>query len=160
MISIQIIAVGSLKEKWMREGCAEYLKRMERWCNVSVTEINECRLPDSPSQAQILQGLEKEGAAILEKVPKGSHVAALCIEGKTLSSEALAVHLQKYASDGCSSFTFLIGGSYGLSGTVKEKASFRLSMSPMTFPHQLARVMLCEQLYRALSINGNGKYHK
>ena len=160
VISLQIIAVGKLKDAWMREGCAEYCKRLGMWSSVSVVEVEEYRLPDHPSPAQIAECVEKEGERILAKLPKGACTVAMCIEGKMMSSERLAAYLQKTAVDGVSTFALVIGGSYGLSERVKASASLRLSMSPMTFPHQLARVMLLEQLYRALSINANAKYHK
>lgn len=150
MISLQIIAVGKLKDAWMREGCAEYCKRLGMWSSVSVVEVEEYRLPDHPSPAQIAECVEKEGERILAKLPKGACTVAMCIEGKMMSSERLAAYLQKTAVDGVSTFALVIGGSYGLSERVKASASLRLSMSPMTFPHQLARVMLLEQLYRAL----------
>lgn len=160
MISVQIIAVGKIKDAWMREGCAEYLKRIGLWSTASVLEIDEHRLGEHPSGAQISDCIEKEGDRILAKIPKGAMVIALCIEGKLLSSEQLARHLEKSAVDGVSTVVFVIGGSYGLSERVKALSSLRLSMSPMTFPHQLARVLLLEQVYRALSINANTKYHK
>ncbi len=160
MISLQIVAVGKLKDAWLREGCSEYCKRLGMWSSVSVTEVDEYRLPDRPSPAQIAECVEKEGERILAKLPKGACVIALCIEGKQLSSEHLAAYLQKAAVDGVSAVALVIGGSYGLSERVKSAASLRLSMSPMTFPHQLARVMLLEQLYRAFSINANTRYHK
>lgn len=160
MISLQIIAVGKLKDAWLREGCAEYCKRLKMWSSISVVEVEEYRLPDHPSPAQITECVEKEGERILARLPKGACMIAMCIEGKTMSSEHLAGYLQKTAVNGISTVVLVIGGSYGLSERVKSSASLRLSMSPMTFPHQLARVMLLEQLYRACSINANTKYHK
>ncbi len=160
MIAVHIIAVGRLKDAWMRGGCAEYLKRLGLWSNASVTEVDECRIAENPSPAQVAECVEKEGGRILEKIPKGALVVAMCIEGKLLSSDKLAQFLSKAAVEGASTVAFVIGGSYGLSEKVKQAASLRLSMSPMTFPHQLARVMLLEQIYRALSINANAKYHK
>ena len=160
MISIQLIAVGKVKEAWMREGCAEYLKRLCAWSHVSIVEVDEYRLPDHPSVAQIADCIEKEGRRILEKVPKNSRLVAMCIESKQLSSEQFASWIAKSASEGAGNITFVIGGSYGLSGEVKSRAALLLSMSPMTFPHQLARVLLLEQIYRAFSINVNAKYHK
>lgn len=144
----------------MREGCAEYIKRMGLWSKAAVTEIEEFRLPKEPSPAQIADGLEREGARILERLPKNARVAALCIEGKQMSSESLAAYLEDAGNGGSGTIAFIIGGSHGLSPGVKARADLRLSMSPMTFPHQLARVMLCEQIYRALSIRAGAKYHK
>lgn len=160
MIPVQVLAVGKLKEAWMRDGCAEYLKRLGTWSSASVIEVDEYRTPSDPSPAQIAVCLEKEGARLLAKVPKGSMIVALCIEGGQFSSEQLAAFLEKSAVGGAPSVSFIIGGSYGLSPQVKQAASLRLSMSPMTFPHQLARVMLLEQVYRAMSINANMRYHK
>lgn len=160
MINLELLAVGSLKEQWMRTGCAEYLKRIGMWSRITMTEIDEFRLPREPSPAQIENGLEREGARILEKLPKNACLIALCVEGKELSSPALAEYLERTACGGCGTAAFVIGGSFGLSPAVKQRADLKLSMSKMTFPHQLARVMLCEQLYRALSITAGAKYHK
>lgn len=160
MIKLSIIAVGKLSQQWMRDGCAEYVKRMGRWCDLSVTEVEEHKLPENPSEAQIQAGLQKEGEAILAKIPKGAAVAAMCIEGKPFSSQDLAALIEKSAVHASGQLVFIIGGSFGLSDAVKNAASIRMSMSQMTFPHQLARVLLCEQLYRALSILNHAKYHK
>lgn len=160
MIHLQILAVGTLKERWMREGCAEYLKRIGLWSKISVTELEEFRLPKEPSAAQIALGIEREGGRILERLPKNSRVAALCIEGKQMGSDELARYFEKCAGDGAGTISFIIGGSHGLSQPVKNRADLQLSMSRMTFPHQLARLMLCEQIYRALSITAGAKYHK
>ncbi len=158
MFNVAILAVGRLKESWLREGLAEYQKRLSAYCAFQVAEIPEYRLPDDPSPAQIEKGLEEEGRVILERVGKVPF-AALCIEGKALSSQGLAEFLARRQQEG-SSFAFVIGGSFGLSREVKERAVLRLSISPMTFPHQLFRVMLVEQLYRGFSILSGGKYHK
>ncbi len=160
MITIRVLAVGKLKEAWMRDGCAEYSKRLGFWSNVSIIEVDEFRLPENPSPAQIAECIEKEGARILDKIPKNSKMVAMCIEGRRFSSEQFAAWISKSAVEGSGDFTFVIGGSYGLSDQVKKRASLLLSMSLMTFPHQLARVLLLEQLYRACSINANAKYHK
>ena len=160
MVGLQIVAVGKLKEAWMREGCAEYTKRLGLWSSVAVTEIDEARLGSDPSPAEIAACIEKEGARILEKIPRGARVVALCIEGRQMPSEALAAYLSDAAAGGCGSFAFVIGGSHGLSDEVKRAAALRLSISPMTFPHQLARLLLLEQLYRACAINAGTKYHK
>ncbi len=159
MLTVQIICIGKLKEAYWREACEEYAKRLQAFCKFTITEIPECRLPEHPSPAQIESALKTEGAKI-RSAAGGSAVFALCIEGKTLSSEQLAEKMNSLSVNGTSTVSFLIGSSYGLSGEVKQSADFRLSMSPMTFPHQLARVMLCEQIYRAFQIMNNGKYHK
>lgn len=158
-MNFNIIAVGSLKEKYLKEACAEYLKRLDGYSKAKVTEIPEVRLSPDPGEKEIAAALDKEGAAILDLAGKDV-IIALCIEGKELSSEEFAKSLSEFASRGRSSFSFVIGSSHGLSEKVKKAADLRLSMSPMTFPHRLARVMLSEQLYRAMNILGNGKYHK
>ena len=160
MIRLTVLAVGKLKEPWLREGCGEYLKRLRLWSRPQVVEVEEYRLPENPSAAQIDACLEKEGERLLERVPKGAAVVALCIEGRQMPSEQLSQWIQRAASAGRGELCFVIGGSYGLSPAVKQAADLRLSISPMTFPHQLARVLVLEQLYRALSIAAHGKYHK
>ena len=157
---IDVVCVGKLKEKYWRDAVAEYEKRLSAFCRLSVVEVEEERLPESPSPAQIAQTLQAEGKRLLARVPQGAAVYALCIEGKELSSPALAASLDRLAVDGCSHTVFIIGGSWGLSDEVKTAARMKLSMSPMTFPHQLARVMLLEQIYRAAQISSGGKYHK
>ncbi|MBQ9459642.1 MAG: 23S rRNA (pseudouridine(1915)-N(3))-methyltransferase RlmH [Oscillospiraceae bacterium] len=160
MQSITVLCVGKLKERFYTDACAEYRKRLTRSCRLSLVELNEERLPDDPSPAQIAAALEREADAILEKLPRGGAVVALCVEGRLLSSEELSASMARWAARGVSQLTFLIGGSFGLSERVKERADLRLSMSPMTFPHHLARVMLLEQLYRAYQIQNGSKYHK
>ena len=160
MVSIHLICVGKLKEKHFAAACGEYEKRLGPFCRLTVTELAEERLPDDPSRAQIEAALEKEAAAIEAKLPRGGTVIALCIEGKELSSEALTETMARFAAQGSPQFTFLIGGSFGLAERVKARADLRLSMSPMTFPHHLARVMLLEQLYRAYQIQSGTNYHK
>lgn len=159
MFNINLITVGKLKENYLREACAEYTKRLGAYCHIKITELPECRLPDNPSEKVIKSALDTEADAILSAAGSDA-VIAMCIEGKMMSSEDLSDRLQKFAVEGKSSVSIVIGSSYGLSDNVKNAAALRLSMSPMTFPHQLARVMLLEQLYRAMSILGNGKYHK
>lgn len=159
MRNINILCVGRLKEDYLRAACAEYEKRLSAFCRIRVVEVDEYRLPALPSPARIAQGLEAEGKALLSRCG-GGLLVALCIEGQALSSPAFAKRLQAAAVDGVSQADFLIGGSFGLSDEVKARANLRLSMSPMTFPHQLARVLLLEQLYRACQINAGGKYHK
>ena len=160
MRAVTVLCVGKLKEKYWRDAVAEYEKRLSAFCRLSVVEVEEERLPESPSPAQIAQTLQAEGKRLLARVPQGSSIYALCIEGKELSSPALAEALDRLAVDGCSHTVFIIGGSWGLSDEVKAAARVKLSMSPMTFPHQLARVMLLEQIYRAAQISSGGKYHK
>ncbi len=160
MLRVTILCVGKLKEKYWRDAVEEYSKRLSAFCRFSVIEVEEERLPDNPSAAQIANGLEAEGKRLLSKIPVGAAVVALCIEGKELSSPVLSARIDDWAVQGKSDIAFIIGGSFGLSEQVKKAATLQLSMSPMTFPHQLARVMLCEQLYRAFQISSGGKYHK
>ncbi|MBE6909609.1 MAG: 23S rRNA (pseudouridine(1915)-N(3))-methyltransferase RlmH [Ruminococcaceae bacterium] len=160
MLNVTVICVGKLKEKFYADACAEYQKRLTRFCRLSIVELPEERLPESPSAAEVAAALEKEADAVLGRLPRGGMVAALCVEGNLLSSEQLSAVLSRYAVQGVSQLTLLIGGSFGLAPRVKERADLRLSMSPMTFPHHLARVMLLEQLYRAFQIQNGTRYHK
>lgn len=160
MQKVTILCVGKLKEKFYIEAAREYEKRLQRHCQLELVELAEQRLSDAPSAAEIMQALEREAAAITERLPKSGAVIALCIEGTPMSSEALSERLMCFASEGVSQLTFVIGGSFGLHPSVKARAALRLSMSPMTFPHHLARVMLLEQIYRAYQIAANTRYHK
>lgn len=161
-MNVQLICVGKLKEKFYMDAAAEYQKRLSPFCKLSVTELPEERLPQDPSQALIDAALAKEAAAIRAKLPPNAYVIALCIEGRMRSSKELAAKLQGdvWADGQTKSLVFLIGGSYGLDEGLKGEANDRLSMSPMTFPHHLARVMLLEQLYRAFQIARGSRYHK
>lgn len=160
MITVNIICVGNLKEKYLKDAVGEYQKRLKAFCKFEIIELPEQKLPDNPSEKEIITALSKEAEKIVSKIPKGSAVIPMAIEGNQLSSEKLAGKLNELSLTGFSSVSFIIGSSFGLANEVKQKATFLLSMSPMTFPHQLARVMLCEQIYRAFSINNNTKYHK
>lgn len=160
MQRVNLICVGKMKERFYMDAAAEYVKRLGRHCRLELTELPEQRLGESPTQGEIEAALRREAAAIEEKLPKSGALIALCIEGKLLSSEALAQRLATFALEGQSQLTFLIGGSVGLHPSLKERAQLRLSMSPMTFPHHLARVMLLEQLYRSFQIQEGSRYHK
>ena len=160
MFDITLIAMGKLKEKFYLSAAAEYEKRMKGYCQFKILELPEVRLPEDPSPAEIAAGLEKEADVILSKIPKSAWFCVLTPEGKLLSSEALADKLKDVKLSGKSSACFLIGSSFGMAPRIKEKADFKLSMSPMTFPHHLARVMVLEQLYRAEAIQAGSKYHK
>ncbi len=160
MFELTLITVGKLKEPFYLAAAEEYRKRLGGYCQFRLVELPEHRLPESPSPAEIAAGLEREGQQILAKLPKGVWFCVLTPEGKLLSSEALAEKLSQVKLSGKSSACFLIGSSYGIAPQVKAKADFRLSMSPMTFPHHLARIMVLEQLYRAESIQAGSKYHK
>ena len=160
MQKVTVLCVGKLKEAFYAAAVAEYQKRLQRHCKLEIVELPEQKLPESPAPAEIEQALAREAALIEEKLPKGGAVIALCIEGTELSSETLSKKLTQLASAGASQLTFLIGGSFGLHPRVKQRADLRLSMSPMTFPHHLARVMLLEQIYRAYQIDAGTRYHK
>lgn len=160
MFEITLIAMGKLKEKFYLSAAAEYEKRLKGYCQFKIIELPEVRLPDNPSPAEISAGLEKEAELILTKLPKGCWFCTLTPEGKMLSSESLAEKLSSVKNSGKSSACFLIGSSFGIAQRIKEKSDFKLSMSPMTFPHHLARIMVLEQLYRAEAIQAGSKYHK
>ncbi|MBR3559986.1 MAG: 23S rRNA (pseudouridine(1915)-N(3))-methyltransferase RlmH [Oscillospiraceae bacterium] len=160
MQKVTVLCVGKLKEHFYIDACAEYQKRLTRHCKFELQELPEQRLGDDPSEAEIAAALNREADAIEEKLPRGGAIVALCVEGKPMSSEQLSDTLLRYGSQGASQVTFLIGGSFGLSERVKARADLRLSMSPMTFPHHLARVMLLEQIYRAYQIQNGTRYHK
>lgn len=160
MLGVTVICEGRLKEKYLRDACDEYSKRLGAFCKLNIVELTPKRLSDNPSQGEIENALTAEGKEIISKIPSGAKVYAMCIEGKQMPSEKLAQELTECAVSGFSNAVFIIGGSFGLSDEVKKRADFKLSMSQMTFPHQLARVMLLEQIYRAFNIAGGGKYHK
>ena len=158
MLTINIIAVGKIKEKYFNDALNEYSKRLSKFCKLNVIEIKD--EPQGSNEAETAAVLAKEGAAILAKIPKESHVFALCVEGTQLSSVELATKISSLQVEGTSSLTFIIGGSEGLSDEVKSRANERISFSKMTFPHQLARVILTEQIYRAFKILSGQTYHK
>ena len=160
MFDITLIVMGKLKEKFYISAAAEYEKRMKAYASFKIVELSEFRLPENPSPAEIQHGLEKEAEQILTRIPKGAWFCVLTPEGKLLSSEALADKMADVKNSGKSSACFLIGSSFGMAQRIKDKADFKLSMSPMTFPHHLARVMVLEQLYRAEAIQAGSKYHK
>ena len=160
MLSIRLICVGKMRERFYIEAFEEYRKRLGAYCRLECAEIAEQRLPDRPAQAEIDAALEKEGAEILRSIPTDAFVAAMCIEGREKNSEEFAALFQERENSGKPKLCFIIGGSYGLSESVKARADLRLSMSKMTFPHHLARVMLAEQIYRAFKIGEGSRYHK
>ncbi|GAA6392690.1 Ribosomal RNA large subunit methyltransferase H [uncultured Flavonifractor sp.] len=160
MLSIYLVCVGRLKERFYQDACAEYLKRLSPYCKLTLLELPEERLPQSPSQGQIDAALEKEGQAIRSKLPPNTSLVCLCVEGRLRSSEELASLVQTWEHNSAKHLAFVIGGSFGLAESLKAEAWVRLSMSPMTFPHHLARVMVLEQLYRAFKINEGSNYHK
>ena len=160
MQKVTIICTGKLKEKFYLDAAAEYAKRLSRFCTLTILEPPEERLPESPSPAQIEAALAREADAVRAKLPAGCLLIAMCVEGQERSSEALARYLAEAAARGAGHIVFLIGSSYGMHHSLKQQADLRLSMSPMTFPHHLLRVMLLEQIYRAYQINAGSKYHK
>ncbi len=160
MFSMTLICMGKCKEKFYISAAEEYVKRMGAFCQFRLVELPEYRLPDDPSPAEIAQGLRKEAEAIRKAIPKGAWFCTLTPEGKLQSSEDLAQTLRDVKLSGKSAACFLIGSSFGMDPELKAQADLKLSMSKMTFPHHLARVMVLEQLYRAESIQAGSKYHK
>ena len=165
MIKIRLICVGALSEPYFRDAAAEYKKRLGGYCSFEEVRLKEAHMGRAasgkdPTDGDIAVALVKEADEILHKIPGRAHVTAMCIEGKALSSEQLASEINRITCGGVSEFCFIIGSSHGLSDKVKSRADLLLSMSALTFPHQLASVMLMEALYRALDIIKGGRYHK
>ena len=152
MLSVKLICVGKLKESFWTEACKEYEKRMKTMCRLEIVQLDE--EPERPD------ALRREATRIEAAIPTGAYVIAMCIEGKELSSTQLAEKLRTVQNSGNSKICLIIGSSNGMDDSIKQRADFRLSMSPMTFPHHLARVMVLEQIYRGLSILAGSKYHK
>ena len=161
MQNMDLICVGKLNAPYFAAGVAEYQKRLAAFCRFRIIELPEAPLPDkNASPAQIEKALEKEGKAILAAVRKGACFVALCVEGKQISSEELAAQIERQALSGAGDMAFVIGSSHGLAPAVKAAANARISLGRITLPHQLARLVLAEQLYRACTINAGMKYHK
>ena len=160
MIRIKIIALGKLKDKYLQDAAAEFLKRLSAYAKIDMVEITPVRLPESPSQAEISKALDTEAEMIMKKISSKDYVTALCIEGKQPSSEQLSAEISTHINGGDGSLVYIIGSSYGLSDKIKKKADERLSFGKMTFAHQLFRIMLLEQLYRSFKIYEGSKYHK
>lgn len=160
MISVKLICVGKMKEKYYISAFEEYRKRLGAYCKFELVELTEQRLSDSTSEKEIAAALEKEALEIEKQIPSGAAVTALCIEGNLKSSTELAAQVEKWTNGGKSKLCFIIGGSCGMSERIKAAADLKLSMSKMTFPHHLARVMVIEQIYRAFTIIDGTKYHK
>lgn len=160
MFEITLITLGKLKEKFYISAAQEYTKRLSGYCRFTLVELPEYRLAENPSPAEIAAGLEKEAEDILARIPKGAWFCVFTPEGKELSSESFAQRIADIKLSGKSSACFLIGSSFGIAPRVKQRADFRLSMGPMTFPHHLARIMVLEQLYRAEAIQAGSRYHK
>ncbi len=160
IMKIKIICVGKIKEKYLKDAIDEYKKRLSRFATVEITELSDEKIPDNPSKAQMDIVLKKEGDKILEKIGASDYLITLCVEGKTLSSEELAHKISDICLMGNSTITFVIGGSLGIREDIKNLSKLKLSFSKMTFPHQLMRVILLEQVYRSFKINANEEYHK
>lgn len=161
MLKINIICIGKIKEKYFTDAITEYAKRLTAFCKFTITELNEEKIRNNnPNQSQIEEVIEAEGKRILQKIGIQDYAVAMCIEGKQHSSVELSAVIDRVSLSGKSTIDFIIGGSYGLSQAVKQRADLKLSMSRMTFPHQMARMILSEQIYRAFEISTNGKYHK
>lgn len=160
MRKITLLCMGKLKEKYWRDAVAEYAKRLTPYARLTVEELEEERLPEHPSEAQIAAALAKEATRLEARIPVGAAVIPMCIEGEGLNSVQFSSRLAKLAVEGVSETVFVIGSSYGLDPRIKARGKLKLSMSAMTFPHQLARVMLLEQIYRAMKIEQGGTYHK
>ncbi|MEA4960254.1 23S rRNA (pseudouridine(1915)-N(3))-methyltransferase RlmH [Lutispora sp.] len=159
-MNINIIAVGKLKEKYLKEAVSEYSKRLSKYCRMDIIEVADEKAPENMSRAEEAAVKGREGQAILKHVKSDTYVIALAIDGKLLSSEVFADFINDLGIKGRSNIAFIIGGSLGLSDEVLKRADFKLSFSPMTFPHQLMRVILLEQIYRGYRINMGEPYHK
>lgn len=159
MLNVNIICIGSLKERFFTDAVNEYKKRLSRYCKFNIVELDEEKITADETPSQIEKTLQKEGDRILSKISRSDYVIAMCIEGEELSSTELSQKLTDISMT-TGTVDFVVGGSWGLSSDVKNRADYRLSVSKMTFPHQLFRVMLSEQIYRAFSISANAKYHK
>ena len=159
MLSVKIITVGTLKESYLKDAVAEYSKRLSAYCKLTVVQLKEARLSDSPSEKEIENALEEEARSILAEMSPRAYKIAMCVEGKQMSSEKLAQRLESVSSQ-TSEVCFVIGSSHGLADRVKSACDMRLSVSELTFPHQLLRVILLEAVYRAFNIIAGTKYHK
>jgi 23S rRNA (pseudouridine1915-N3)-methyltransferase len=159
-VNISIITIGKLKEKYLKQGIEEYVKRLSAYAKIEIIELADEKAPENLSVAEMEMVKEKEGIRILEKISDDTHVIALAIQGKMKSSEELAKEIDRLATYGKSKIAFIIGGSLGLSDQVMKRANDSLSFSKMTFPHQLMRLILVEQVYRAFRINRGEPYHR
>ena len=159
MLKVRLITVGTLKEEYLRAAAAEYEKRLGAFCRFELIQLKEEKLSESPSQNEIKAALEREAVRIAEQIPSSAFCVSLCVEGKQLSSEELAEKIEAVSMEK-SEICFVIGSSFGLSDTVKQRSDMRLSVSKLTFPHQLMRVILLEAVYRAFNIQRGTKYHK
>ena len=160
MLAVKFICVGRMREKFYIDAFSEYTKRLQSLCKFEIVEHNEQRLSENPSDKEIKAALDKEAQDIIKAIPSDAYVVAMCVEGKQMPSEGMGELIAARENSGKPKLCFVIGGSFGLADSVKQRADMKLSMSKMTFPHHLARVMLIEQLYRGFKINEGSRYHK
>lgn len=160
MLAVKLICVGKMRERFFIDAFAEYAKRLQAYCKFECIELTEQRLSDNPSQNEIAAALAREAADIGRNIPTDAYIVAMCVEGRQMKSEGMGDLIAARADSGKPKLCFVVGGSFGLDESVKRRADMRLSMSEMTFPHHLARVMLAEQIYRGFKINEGSKYHK
>ena len=154
-----VVCIGKLKDAYLRDGVAEFVKRMRPYGGITITELNESKIGDKPSDADRKQVVDEEGERLLKAVPKNAYTVLLDVYGKTMSSEELAKTVAKLEVDGVSDMAFIIGGAFGVSEELRQSVNYKLSFSPMTFTHQMVRLLLVEQIYRASKINRNEPYH-
>ena len=154
-----VICIGKLKDAYLRDGVAEFVKRMRPYGGITITELNESKIGDKPSDADRKQIVIEEGERLLKNVPKNAYTVLLDVYGKTMSSEDLAKTVAKLEVDGVSDMAFIVGGAFGVSDELRRSVNYKLSFSPMTFTHQMVRLLLVEQIYRASKINRNEPYH-
>ena len=154
-----VICIGKLKDAYLRDGVAEFVKRMRPYGGITITELNESKIGDKPSDADRKQVVVEEGERLLKAVPKNAYTVLLDVYGKTMSSEELAKTIAKLEVDGISDMAFIVGGAFGVSDELRKSVNYKLSFSPMTFTHQMVRLLLVEQIYRASKINRHEPYH-
>lgn len=158
-MKFHVVCIGKLKESYLREGVAEFIKRMRPYGGITITELNESKIGDKPSDAERKQVVKEEGQRLLKVVPKSAYTVLLDVYGKTMSSETMASMISKLEVDGISDMAFIIGGAFGVSDVLRQSVKYKLSFSPMTFTHQMVRLLLVEQIYRSVKINRNEPYH-
>lgn len=158
-MKFHVVCIGKLKESYLREGVAEFIKRMRPYGGITITELNESKIGDKPSDTERKQVVKEEGQRLLKVVPKTAYTVLLDVYGKTMSSETMASMISKLEVDGISDMAFIIGGAFGVSDELRQSVKYKLSFSPMTFTHQMVRLLLVEQIYRSVKINRNEPYH-
>ena len=158
-MKFHVVCIGKLKESYLREGVAEFIKRMRPHGGITITELNESKIGDKPSDTERKQVVKEEGQRLLKVVPKSAYTVLLDVYGKTMSSETMASMISKLEVDGISDMAFIIGGAFGVSDELRQSVKYKLSFSPMTFTHQMVRLLLVEQIYRSVKINRNEPYH-